>query len=240
MLRERLEMATRALEIKFRALKHRGQALLPFLMQETNGDQYIRLENCSWVVSFPGFREAVESYNEKTASTKEKKTDFAEEMVQAINDFTRKVSRKRGKHVSSAAMPDSEASQRLAQLDLDRYGIAKVHVSGTRERPYYSVVNRLAFQEGGVQSDFVVNEKLREPWSGGGLSVVELGEVEHKPEELLSLTERIIQSGTDFFTYERKMTYCVSCKKSWFGVLSKCPSCGGVGTLKVFDRFNST
>lgn len=240
MLHERLEMATRALEIKFRALKQRGRVLLPFLMQETNGDQYIRLENCSWLVSFPGFREALEAFSEKNASTKGKKTDFVEETVQTIHDFTRKISRKRGKHLSPAAMPDSEASQRLAQLDLDRYGVAKVRVSGTREKPYYSTVNRLAFQESGVQSDFVMNGKMHELWAGGGLSVAELGEVDHKPEELLSLTERIIQGGIDYFTYERRMTYCMNCKKSWFGVLSKCPSCGSVGMLRVFDRFSST
>ena len=33
---------------------------------------------------------------------------------------------------------DAEAADRLAQLDIDKYGVAKVKFSGTREKPYYS------------------------------------------------------------------------------------------------------
>jgi anaerobic ribonucleoside-triphosphate reductase len=44
----------------------------------------------------------------------------------------------------------------------------------------------------------------------------------------------------EFFTYNRKITYCSNCKKSWFGTLHKCPSCGAMSTLVKFDRFSST
>jgi anaerobic ribonucleoside-triphosphate reductase len=44
----------------------------------------------------------------------------------------------------------------------------------------------------------------------------------------------------EFFTYNRRVTYCSNCRKSWFGSLHKCPSCGSMGTLVTFDRFSST
>ena len=44
-LKERCELAARALKIKFRALKQHGKNTLPFITQHSNGDKYFRLEN---------------------------------------------------------------------------------------------------------------------------------------------------------------------------------------------------
>ncbi|MDH5794343.1 MAG: hypothetical protein OEZ18_07285, partial [Candidatus Bathyarchaeota archaeon] len=73
------------------------------------------------------------------------------------------------------------------------------------------------------------------------LTVIDLGEVERKPDELMSLTKQIFEVyNMEFLTYNRKLTYCVNCKRSWFGLLNKCPSCGSTSTLTVFDRFALT
>jgi ribonucleoside-triphosphate reductase (formate) len=239
-LRERLEMATHALEIKHRTLKQHGQKLLPFLMQDANGDKYFRLENCSWIINFAGFKETMEAFCEKNADVDAKTLEFTEETVQAINEFTQKTGRKRGKRLLPAVLPSFEASERLAQLDIERYGVAKVRFSGTREKPFYSTVNRLTLQGNKASFDSPIVEKLQKLHAGGSLAVIELGEVEHKPEDLMSVTEHIIESNSvEFFAYDRKMTYCVNCKKSWFGLLPKCPSCGAVGILTILDRFAS-
>jgi len=44
----------------------------------------------------------------------------------------------------------------------------------------------------------------------------------------------------ELFTYHRVITYCDNCRKSWFGALHKCPSCGSMSTLTTFDRFAAT
>ena len=60
-------------------------------------------------------------------------------------------------------------------------------------------------------------------------------------EELMSLTEQIIKNqNLEFFTYNQIITYCENCKKSWFGILHKCSSCGAISTLTTFDRFAFT
>ena len=46
-VRERFELAARALGIKNNALKQYGKNSLPFLLKNANGDVYFRLENCS-------------------------------------------------------------------------------------------------------------------------------------------------------------------------------------------------
>lgn len=237
-LKEKCEMAARALEIKHRTLKQYGKGLTPFFMQSANGDQYFRLENCSRVINFAGFKESVEVFCEKSISD-EKTLNFAGEAVQSILDFTRKIGRRRGKRLVPAMLPKFEASERLVQLDIEKYGIAKVRFSGSREKPFYSTIRKLNLQGGTISSEFLtVERKLSGLNVGGNLTVVELGELEQKADELMSLTRQLVEnSNVEFFTYNRKLTYCANCKRSWFGFLHKCPLCGSIGTLTVFDRF---
>jgi len=238
-LRERFEMATRALEIKYTALKRRGKGLLPFLMQNVGGDQYFRLENCSRLINLVGLKEAAEVFYGKSIYDDEKALEFAEEITQNILAFTRKIGRRRKKRLFLAVLPNFEASERLAQLDIERYGVAKVRFSGTREKPFYSTISKLTLQDGGIPSEALrVERKLRGLHACGGLTVIELGEGEHKPDELMFITKQIVGSDNiEFFTYNRNLTYCVNCKKSWFGLSHKCPSCEATSTLTTFNRF---
>ncbi len=71
LVRERFELGARALGIKNNVLKQFGKNSMPFLLQKTGGDTYFRLENCSRIVSLAGFREAVETFTEKSITSEE-------------------------------------------------------------------------------------------------------------------------------------------------------------------------
>jgi anaerobic ribonucleoside-triphosphate reductase len=242
-LKERCELAARALRIKYRGLKRHGKASLPFITQRSNGDTYFRLENCSRIINLAGFNESVESFCEKSVSHEESR-EFAEDIVKNLQSFKNKFSRRHGKRLFPAVLRSFEASSRLAQLDVEKYGVAKVKFSGTREKPFYSTTRRLSLQTGDfpiIPSESLENEqKLKGLNAGGGLSIIELEDAAYKPEELMKLTEHLAKHRyLEFFTYNRVITYCDNCKKSWFGVLHKCPSCGSMSTLTTFDRFTS-
>jgi anaerobic ribonucleoside-triphosphate reductase len=84
-------------------------------------------------------------------------------------------------------------------------------------------------------------QKLRGLNNGAALGILELDGAEVKPEALINLTRRIVENQTlEFFTYNRKASYCGNCKKSWFETLHKCPSCGSMSAITTFDRFTST
>ena len=237
-LKERLEMASRALEIKHRTLRQHAKGLFPFLTQKGNGDQYFRLEDCSRVINLAGLKEAAEAFCEKNIDDEET-LEFAAETVKDIAAFVHKIGRRRGKRLCLATLPSSEASERLAELDIERYGVAKVRFSGTREKPFYSTIRRLALQNGRISQKAIdIERKLSNAHEGGGLVKIELGEKEFKADELLAVTKQLAEnSNIGLFAYERKLTYCLNCKKSAFGLLHKCSSCGAVGTLTFFDRF---
>ncbi len=240
-LKERFEMSARALKIKYRALRQHEKTSLPFMAQKSNGDMYFRIENCSRIVNFAGFTEAVESFCGKNVSHAET-VQFTEEIVKNLLIFKRKLRRKHGKRLFPTAMCSFESSVRLVQLDIEKYGVAKVKFSGTRDNPFYSTKKRLKLKHGDfpyVPAEALeLEHKLKDLSKGGSLSIIELEDNEYQPEQLLKLTEQLIKHDElEFFTYNRVTTYCNSCRKSWFGDLHKCPSCGSMGTLTTFDRF---
>jgi anaerobic ribonucleoside-triphosphate reductase len=240
-LRERCEMAARALRIKYNALRQRGKTCLPMLSQRLNGDTYFRLENCSRIINFAGLEEAVEAFCGKSL-VDEESVGFAEEIGQNVLAFSHKVGRKHGKRLYPAMLLSHEASERLAQLDVEKYGVAKVKFSGTREKPYYQISKRLSLQSGEFPSvpseQLDVVQRLGGLGVGGGLGIIELGEAAFEAEELMGLTAHLVAGrALEFFTYNRVVSYCDNCRRSWFGILHKCPSCGSISTLRVFDRF---
>jgi ribonucleoside-triphosphate reductase len=238
LLRERLELAARALDIKYATLK-KDEDLLPFLEQNCEGDRYYNLDTSSRLISLIGVKEAVEAFSGKNAHQDEKASQFLDEIIACSFDFLHKASRKRGKRLLPALLSSNEAPKRLAQLDIDRFGLGKVKHTGTREKPVYTSVSGLLVKNGQIPTELLAAEqKLDRLRAGGSLCMVELGSDEYTPDNLASLSQQIFEQGKiEFFTYDRKFTFCTKCKKSWFGVLHKCPVCGAVGTLRVCDRF---
>jgi anaerobic ribonucleoside-triphosphate reductase len=217
---------------------------MPFLMRSTNGDIYFRLENCCGVVSLAGFTEAIESFTGKTLSQPESEK-FIEEFLQNTRNCITKVGRKHGKRMFAAILQSPEASTRLAHLDIEKYGIAKVNYSGNREQPFYTTTRHIPLQIGNFASvpseQLDLQKRLKSICLGGNLAIIELDETETKPEDIAKLTLNLLGNhGFDFFTYNRSFTYCSKCQKSWSGNLHKCPSCGSMGTLVEFNRFNRT
>ncbi|MGD0406528.1 MAG: anaerobic ribonucleoside-triphosphate reductase [Candidatus Bathyarchaeia archaeon] len=244
LVRERFELAARALGIKNNALKQFGKNSLPFLLKSSSGDTYFRLENCSRIINLAGFREAVEAFTEKSINSEESRK-FAEETIQNILAFKQKIGRKHGKRLYPVILSSSEASERLAQLDIEKYGVAKVKFSGTREKPYYSTAKRFQVKAGETlcipPEMLETAQKMKGLNAGGTLAIIELEGTEFKPEALMDLTRRLIENQSlEFFTYNRIVSFCDNCKKSWFGTLHKCPSCGSMSALATFDRFTST
>jgi len=244
-LKERYELANRALEIKARTIRLREKTVIPFLTQNANGDKYFRLEGCSQLVNFAGFKEAAEAFYEQDAGQKSP-MQFVSEIVQDILSLKVKTGKKHGKRTFPVVLHNPEASERLAQLDIEKYGVAKVKFSGTRDKPFYSTVRRLSIETKDnllsiTPESMEAHQKLNPLNPGGNLTVIELGPAGHSPENLMNLTKQLIEKQVaEFFTYNRIITLCSNCNKSWFGTLNKCPSCGAISTLTIYDRFSNS
>lgn len=244
LLKERFELSARALTIKNNALKQFGKTALPFLLLKSGGDTYFRFENCSRIVNLAGFREVVEAFTQKSFTDQESRK-FSEEIISNLLAFKQRIGRKYGKRLYPALLGDREASERLAQLDVERFGVAKVKFSGSRDKPYYSTLKKTQIkttQPLSVPAGMIeMAQVMKGLTAGGSLDVLELESAEFEPEALMDLSRQIIESNaSEFFTYNRLMSYCESCRKNYQGTLHKCPQCGSMSTLTTFDRFTST
>ncbi len=239
LLDERLEMAVRALEIKYRTIKQRArEELLPFLAQKDDGDDYFKLENASRLVSFVGLNEAVESFCGKALHQDNATLDFAEKIVDYLSRNVQKYSKKPETRISSAMIPNAEAGQRLAELDAEKYGWAKVRARGTREQVFYTDMVALPLEADIPWKERLsVEERFHKLTPGGHLAVIQLADSEQDPVRLINSTKEIVGTyAVGLYIFNRRLAYCASCQKTFFGILAKCPSCGSVNMLHCFSR----
>lgn len=233
-LRERLEMAERALEIKHQALTQHAKNLLPFLSQPSNGDTYFRLEKTERIINLAGLTQAAENFTGKPIQDETAQT-FLKQTAQTINEYLNKIGRKRSRHLHTATLPNTEATTRLAQLDIERYGIGRVHYAGTRDKPYYTTTTKLTPTNLNPPN---IPPQLQ---TSGNLTTIEKDETPTTAEQLYETTKQLLTTHkTRFFTYNQPKTYCTNCKKTWPGLKPKCPQCNAISTLTHINRHNQT
>jgi len=231
-------LAVHALSIKYKGLKTWGLGLFPFMLQSFNGDQYLGFGNSALVINLAGIRETAETLYKKNFYEDEAALKFSVEALKYSSDFAVRTGKKVEKRLLLCSLPFAEACERLARMDIEKYGVSKVRFLGTREKPYYSAIARLELKEWEKALKILAVEKdLSKLLGGGSLTVLELGDASYAPSELLSTTRKLVENyEVEFLAYNRNLTYCVNCRKSFFGVLHKCPSCGAVSTLTSFSR----
>jgi len=239
LLDEQLEMTLRALEIKYRTIKHRvREGLLPFLTQEADGDRYFRLENSTRLVSFVGLNEAVRSLSGKAVYEDEEALGLAEEIVKSLFNDVRRGAKKPEARAVLSMVSEANAAKRLAELDVEKYGWARVQVQGGKKQPFYTDMVAVPLNaDVPWKNRLSIEQRFHRLTSGSHLALVQLADSEQSPDELLSATRQI--TGTyhvGLYAYNRNLAYCSRCQKTFYGVLSKCPLCGSVNMLVCFSR----
>jgi anaerobic ribonucleoside-triphosphate reductase len=130
--------------------------------------------------------------------------------------------------IAISSTGDGVASQRLAEIDVERFGWANVKVQGTKQYPYYTYESFLPFDENMSLLDRVSFEEVLHPMLGGGHAfTIQVSENAGNPEDLIRLTSEIVSNhNLGFFNYSKNYTYCQNCHKDFDGIKQKCPSCG--------------
>lgn len=241
-LDEQLEMATRALEIKFRTLRARlNEGLLPFMAQKVDSDPYFRLGNTVRLISHIGLSETVKAITGKLPFEESNALTLAEKIAKHITNYTNKASRKPETRLLSTIGSNLSVAKRFAELDVERYGWAKVQPASGRENPHYTesvvVPSNL---EVPFEERLKVEQRIRRVCDSEGLFTIQLPDGDHSAEALFSLTKRLLgNSAIGFFAYNRNLTHCRSCGKTFYGISSKCNFCGSSNALRFFSRISA-
>jgi anaerobic ribonucleoside-triphosphate reductase len=238
-LDEKLEMALWALDIKYRTIKQRAREnLLPFLMQKTNGDQYFRLQNAARLVSFVGLNETLHAFFGKPLRQEGETLDFAKRTIAYLSSDVKKHSRKPETRATLAMVPGADAAKRLAELDAEKYGWAKVRAQGNREKPVYTDLVTLPLSVNiPWRERLKVEENFHKLTPGGHLAILPVPDIVQNPDKLISFTRDIAGTyGVGLYVFNRNLAYCASCQKTFIGKLKRCPSCGSVNMLQTFSH----
>jgi len=242
LLDERLEMALRALEIKYRTIRQRArEGLLPFLTQKGGGDQYLRLENASRLVSLVGLNEAVRSLSGAWMHEDEEALGLAEEVGGYLLQSVQGSAKRPETRVYPSLSPSPEAARRLAELDVERYGWGQVSVQGTKDHPFYTDAAALPLGANVPLAERLATEaRFHQLTPGGHLAIIQLADQEQDPEGLLSATRRLVKAHrVGLYAYSRNIVHCGRCRKAFQGTPSKCPDCGSVSALAGFSRLSA-
>jgi len=233
------EKGLRALEIKYHTMRRRAaEGLLPFLVQKEEQDPYLRLENSSCLLGFVGLNEAAQSMTGKAIHESEDTLNFADEVIAYLAKLVKVHAKKRGIRFALALTSDLYGARRLAELDIEKYGLGEVHVQGGRERPCYTNMSVVPYGLNVPLEDYLRIEGRFHPLTPGGHLVrIPLKEGEDEAENLLSTTIKIIKDHKiGLYAFDRSLTYCENCRKSFNGEQMKCPICGSVNAITRFSR----
>lgn len=235
------EKALRALEIKYLTIKQRAsEGLLPFLIQGGRNDPYYRLEGSIFLLNLVGLNETVRSATKSTVLEGDEPLKFAGEIASYLTEVISRYSRRRDMRFAMSLAPNVEVSRRMATLDVERYGLAGVNVSGSKDRPYYSDISSIYDANMPLKRYLSIEERLQQLFSGSHVVRIPVSEDKADSESLLSITKEILSSShIPLFTYDIPLTYCGSCNKIFRGERQKCPSCGSVSTIIKFMRENA-
>ncbi len=232
LLDDQLNIAKQALAIKYQTIKKRAkQDLLPHLMQKTNGDQYFRLENTTRTIVPIGINEAVQALlGKETAEDYGRAFVVTERILKHINAYAKKHAKKPQARLTTAIIPNRTAADRLAKLDVEKYGWGVVKTRGTKEQPYYSCINAVSPLE---KEQLSLEERIHQLTPGGHLALIETEDQQPSVEELLAKTKQLTTSNIGFFAYKLSFTYCYHCKTTFHGAHIKCSNCGSTNILNL-------
>ncbi|HYB92702.1 MAG TPA: anaerobic ribonucleoside-triphosphate reductase [archaeon] len=234
-----MDLAVKALEIKYKIMEERiHKGTLPILSQLTTGEAYFRLENSLRTISIVGLDEAINAHIGNHIGESKNSLEFAMKTISHMNAYTHKYSRKPFTRIVLSQTTDDKAAQRLAELDVEKYGWARVRVQGTKEGPYYTTMPIAPLELNTPVNDRLQMESNFHPMlTGGHLLPIQLDEPEQNSEKLLTTTERICNNyDIGLFTFTRNLTYCSNCRKIFGGLKVKCPDCNSSNTLNAYSR----
>ncbi len=238
-LYERVEMAMRALQIKYMTIRQRvGEGLLPFLTQRGEEDPYYRIENSIRLISFVGLNEAVQSLTGEAIYESEGSLKAAKDMVNYMSRAVQGLSKRFKGRFALSMVPSEEAARRLAELDVEMYGLAKVSLGGGGKSPSYTTMSATPLDVDLPLEDYLrVESTFHALTPGCHLAVIPIDNGEQKADDLLMITESILKRyKIGLYAFNRKLAYCDVCRKVFYGDLSKCPSCGSVKAVTYFAR----
>ena len=238
-----VSMAAEALKAKATAMESSlTSGLLSVLSKPTPDEHYFRSRNATFLVGLIGLNEAMKALTGKQMHEDKTAVSLATKTISQLSAEARRLSLNTGFRVDLSHGVIEEASQRLAELDVERYGWGVVNAQGTHDTPYYTDVTAVPLEAGISLQERLRLEGVFHPLlRGGHFLPIELPEPQNNSEILLRVTKDIIQGGNiGAYAFTRTYGHCFNCRRTQGGIHQKCPNCGATQAYTTYSRPSAT
>jgi ribonucleoside-triphosphate reductase len=233
-----LALTLEAFKIKRKLMVDRlKQTILPLLFGSGQGTPYFREKMASYAVAILGLNEACLAHT--GSELRKDSLAFGEKVLQELKKQTEGASENLGMRVVLSERPGDDATSRLAELDVERYGKSTVSAQGGRNYPFYTdlpgvpLTSKIPLGE-----RFSIEGVLQALTPGGHLATISV-DAKATAEALLSMTREAAASNLRFIAYSRAYSFCKNCNRIMRGLVTSCSSCAS-DNIAHYGRSSST
>lgn len=239
-LKENIGLSVEGFKAKKKFINERlKQPLLPILSGSGGGVPYFYERNASYNLSFVGLAEAVEAHRDARVDQGKEAQDFAVDLLQETSSLVKEISREEGMRITVSQRPGDEAVERLAELDIERYGRSAITHDAVRGSNYYSDMPTIPLStDVPINTRANVEAKFQPLLPGGHLNAICISD-DSQPKAMLKFTELALASGCKFLTYSSNYTTCSVCGQTEKGIQTKCSKCAS-DRLSYLGRASSS
>ena len=232
-----LAMAIKASLQRKNCLKERAERkLMPALMADVGGDSYLRISSVSYPLGFVGLPEACLALSGELPHEGSGGLEVAERILEVLSRELEAYWAKLDIRCPLSSLSARGVPARLAELDVERYGWARVRILGPRDKPVYTA-GLLPPDTGlSLEERIELEARLHKRIPGGSLLFLAPDELDLDPPGLAGITLKALGRGVRAISYPSDLTYCSACGRAFRGSYPKCPACGRVSTITGFTR----
>ena len=235
------QLISQYVEIAARAHKQKKDFLVKLLDQKTrgplamltmdpDGEAYLRLHRCSFLVGMVGLNELVEYHTGVQLHESDEALKFGLKIIAHMKLTADKIGLKEGLKLVLEQTPAESTAYRFAKLDYRAFPQASKVLKGSIEDNEMYYTNSTLFHVGSNDNPIqrVKKEGVFHPLiEAGSITHVWLGESQPSAESLASFIIKTFKnSKNDQIAFSPEFTTCLTCNKTSRGLMDECPYCG--------------
>ena len=212
-------------------MAHGENGPLSLLSMKCDGQSYLRLHRCTYLIGMVGLNELVKVHMGQELHESEAAMKFGLKVIAHMNILCNKIGAETGMRFVLEQTPAESTAYRFAKLDLAAYGGQAAGImQGNQEKGEVYYTNSTLFNVGAAVNpvDRVVLEGLFHPLiEAGSLTHVWLGEAQPDKKALADFIINIFKyTQNDQVAFSPEFTTCLDCGKTARGLRDTCSYCG--------------
>jgi ribonucleoside-triphosphate reductase len=234
LLAEQMQLAAKAHEQKKKfieklmAMGKNGP--LAMLAMDLDGQSYLRLQRCSYLIGMVGLNELVKIHTGEEMDESDRAIKFGLKVIAQMNIVCNKLAETSGMKFVLEQTPAESTAYRFAKLDMAHFADqAKSMVKGNLETGEIYYTNSTLYHVGALMNPIqrVEREGLFHPLiEAGAITHIWLGEAQPDKEALADFVINVFKhTQNDQIAFSPEFTACQHCGKTSRGLEEKCGYC---------------